>query len=77
MSDNKHRSSIFTPSKLALAIGLSAVLGGCGAVGSVAVRTLTELPDFDEILIADINTQGAQELASKLWDLSLELTSLS
>ncbi|MFX0078154.1 MAG: saccharopine dehydrogenase family protein [Candidatus Hermodarchaeota archaeon] len=42
------------------------VLGGCGAVGSVAVRTLTELPDFDEVLIADINTQGAQELASQL-----------
>ncbi|MDO8123107.1 MAG: saccharopine dehydrogenase NADP-binding domain-containing protein [Candidatus Hermodarchaeota archaeon] len=42
------------------------VLGGCGAVGSVAVRTLTELPDFDEVLIADINTQGAQKLASQL-----------
>ncbi len=42
------------------------VLGGCGSVGSVAVRTLTELPDFDEVLIADINTQRAQELASQL-----------
>ena len=42
------------------------VLGGCGAVGSVAVRTLTELPDFDEVLIADINTQRAQALAGQL-----------
>ena len=42
------------------------VLGGCGAVGSVAVRTLTELPDFDEIIIADINTPGAQALANEL-----------
>ena len=42
------------------------VLGGCGAVGSVAVRTLKELPDFDEIIIADINTEGAQTLADEL-----------
>ena len=42
------------------------VLGGCGAVGSVAVRTLKELPDFDEIIIADINTEGAQALADEL-----------
>ncbi len=42
------------------------VLGGCGAVGSVAVRTLNELPDFNEIIIADINTDAAQILADKL-----------
>jgi saccharopine dehydrogenase (NAD+, L-lysine-forming) len=42
------------------------VLGGCGAVGSVAVRKLTELPDFDEIVIADINTEGAHKLADEL-----------
>ncbi|MFX1577429.1 MAG: saccharopine dehydrogenase family protein [Promethearchaeota archaeon] len=42
------------------------VLGGCGAVGSVAVRTLKDLPDFDEIIIADINAEGAQALADEL-----------
>jgi saccharopine dehydrogenase (NAD+, L-lysine-forming) len=42
------------------------VLGGCGAVGSVAVRTLNELPDFDEIMIADINTAAAHKLADEL-----------
>ncbi len=42
------------------------VLGGCGAVGSVAVRTLKELPDFNEIIIADINTVAAQKLAAEL-----------
>ena len=42
------------------------VLGGCGAVCSIAVRTLKELPDFDEIIIADINTVGAQKLADEL-----------
>jgi saccharopine dehydrogenase (NAD+, L-lysine-forming) len=42
------------------------VLGGCGAVGSVAVRTLKELPDFNEIIIADINTDAAQNLAAEL-----------
>ena len=42
------------------------VLGGCGAVGSIAVRTLKELPDFNEIIIADINTEAAQNLAAEL-----------
>ncbi|MFX1565674.1 MAG: saccharopine dehydrogenase family protein [Promethearchaeota archaeon] len=42
------------------------VLGGCGAVGSVAVRTLQQLPDFDEIIIADINTEAANALAEEL-----------
>jgi saccharopine dehydrogenase (NAD+, L-lysine-forming) len=42
------------------------VLGGCGAVGSVAVRTLKQLPDFDEIVISDINTEAAKVLAAEL-----------
>ncbi len=42
------------------------VLGGCGAVGSVAVRTLSTMPDFDEVLIADINMQKAKILAKKI-----------
>lgn len=42
------------------------VLGGCGAVGSVAVRTLSMMPDFDEVLIADINMQKAEILAKKI-----------
>lgn len=42
------------------------VLGGCGAVGTVAVRTLQQLPDFDEIIIADINTEAANALAEEL-----------
>ncbi len=42
------------------------VLGGCGAVGNVSVRTLRALPDFDEIIIADINTEAANALADEL-----------
>jgi saccharopine dehydrogenase (NAD+, L-lysine-forming) len=42
------------------------VLGGCGAVGSVAARTLTRLPYFSEVVIADINLKRARELAAEL-----------
>ncbi|MFX1319169.1 MAG: saccharopine dehydrogenase family protein [Promethearchaeota archaeon] len=42
------------------------VLGGCGVVGRVAARTLKDLPDFDEIIIADINTEAAELLADEL-----------
>ncbi|MFX1582044.1 MAG: saccharopine dehydrogenase family protein [Promethearchaeota archaeon] len=42
------------------------VLGGCGAVGTVAVRTLQQLQDFDEIIIADINIDAANALAEEL-----------
>ncbi|MFW9831945.1 MAG: saccharopine dehydrogenase family protein [Candidatus Thorarchaeota archaeon] len=41
------------------------VLGGCGAVGSIAVQTLRNMPDFDQIVIADINTEKAEVLASE------------
>lgn len=42
------------------------ILGGCGAVGSVAVKTLLPLDDFSEIVIADVNLKKARELAAKL-----------
>jgi saccharopine dehydrogenase (NAD+, L-lysine-forming) len=42
------------------------VIGGCGIVGSVAVRTLASFSDFDEIVIADINEEGARERAAEI-----------
>ncbi len=42
------------------------VLGGCGAVGSVAVKTLVRHPEFSEIVIADYNLKKAKEMAAKL-----------
>ena len=40
------------------------VLGGCGAVGTVAVQTLRESGIFSEIVIGDINEEKAKDLAS-------------
>ena len=42
------------------------VLGGCGTVGSIAVRTLIELGDFSEILVADIDTARADRLVEDI-----------
>lgn len=42
------------------------VLGGCGAVGSVAARTLAKNPEFSEVVIADHNIKKARALAGKL-----------
>ncbi len=42
------------------------VLGGCGAVGSVAVKTLAGLPDFDEVVIGDLNVDRADEMAAEI-----------
>ena len=42
------------------------VLGGSGAVGSVAVRTLAEKSDFSEIVAADINLARAKKIAGSL-----------
>jgi len=39
------------------------VLGGCGAVGSVAIQSLTEADIFDEIVIGDVNEEKALEIA--------------
>jgi saccharopine dehydrogenase (NAD+, L-lysine-forming) len=41
------------------------VLGGCGAVGSVAVKTLAAQDLFSEVVIADINRHRAQEMIAK------------
>ena len=42
------------------------VLGGCGAVGSVAVRTLVAADGFDEVIIADRDLDTAGRLAVEL-----------
>lgn len=42
------------------------VLGGCGAIGSIAVHTLVSTGLFQEVVIADINVEKARMLASKL-----------
>ena len=38
------------------------VLGGCGAVGSVAVKTLAGQDIFEEVVIGDWNINKAQDL---------------
>ena len=42
------------------------VLGGCGAVGSVAVKTLVESDDFGRVVIADMNAEKACQMAAAL-----------
>ncbi len=42
------------------------VLGGAGAVGSVAVRTLARHPEFSEVVIGDFNTRKSEELRSQI-----------
>jgi saccharopine dehydrogenase (NAD+, L-lysine-forming) len=42
------------------------VLGGCGAVGSVAVKTLVQSDDFSQVVIADMNIEKAGQLAAAL-----------
>ncbi len=42
------------------------VLGGAGAMGRIAVRTLTEYTDIDQITIADYNEERAHEVAATL-----------
>jgi len=42
------------------------VLGGCGAVGSVAVKALAEAGSFDSIVIGDVNEQRARELIGEI-----------
>ena len=42
------------------------VLGGAGAMGRIAVRTLTEYEDIDQVTIADYNEDRAREVASAL-----------
>lgn len=42
------------------------VLGGCGAVGSVAARTLAKQSDFNTVVIADIRLDRAESLAVEI-----------
>src|SRR6266581_3179816 len=42
------------------------VLGGAGAMGRIAARTLTEYDDVDQITIADYNEERAHEVAATL-----------
>jgi saccharopine dehydrogenase (NAD+, L-lysine-forming) len=42
------------------------VLGGCGAVGSVSVRTLVKTDTFSEVVIGDYNGAKAEQLAAEL-----------
>ena len=47
------------------------VLGGAGAMGRIAVRTLTEYTDIDQITIADYNEERAHEVAASLHNSSI------
>ena len=42
------------------------VLGGCGTVGTIAVKTLAGMDDFSEIVIADIDYEKAQACVSEI-----------
>jgi len=42
------------------------VLGGCGAVGRIAVETLAENDEFSEVALADINEKKAEEIVSSI-----------
>ncbi|MFX1481953.1 MAG: saccharopine dehydrogenase family protein [Promethearchaeota archaeon] len=44
------------------------VLGGCGVVGTVAVKTLVSAGDFSEIVIGDINLKKANECVAEIGD---------
>src|SRR5260221_6884876 len=49
------------------------VLGGAGAMGRIAVRTLTEFSDVDQITIADYNEERAHEVVAALASSKLEV----
>jgi saccharopine dehydrogenase (NAD+, L-lysine-forming) len=42
------------------------VLGGNGAVGSIAVKTLHKSNDFDQIVVGDYNYEGAKKLVNQI-----------
>lgn len=42
------------------------VIGGCGAVGSVAVKTLAGQDEFSEVVIGDINARRAGDLLAEI-----------
>ncbi len=43
-----------------------AVLGGCGAVGRVAVRTLARRSEFERVVIADMDMETGKQLESEI-----------
>lgn len=49
------------------------VLGGAGAMGRIAVRTLTEYDDVDQVTIADYSEERAHEVASTLRSSKIEV----
>jgi saccharopine dehydrogenase-like NADP-dependent oxidoreductase len=55
-------------SDLELVMSRVTVLGGCGVVGTVAVKTLVSSGDFSEIIIGDIDLEKANECASAIGD---------
>ena len=42
------------------------VLGGCGGIGSVAARTLAASPLVDELVIADVRSEGVDQMVAAL-----------
>jgi len=50
------------------------VLGGCGAVGSIAVSTLAALTDFSEVVVADIDAEKAKRMIGQLGAACLSAT---
>ncbi len=52
------------------------VLGGCGMIGSMAIRALVLTDDFSRIAIGDRNVHGAQELAKQLGDPRIEVVAV-
>jgi len=42
------------------------VLGGCGAVGSIAVKTLADQDIFDQVVIGDMNMERADHVISEI-----------
>jgi len=41
-------------------------IGGCGAMGKATTRALIEMPEFDEVVIGDIDLKAAESFAEKL-----------
>lgn len=52
------------------------VIGGCGAVGSVAVKTLAKHDEFSEVVIADINEDKGRQLLSEIDSKKASFTSV-
>lgn len=57
-------------------MGAVVVLGGCGGIGRVAVRTLAAGDWFDRIVVADLRESDAATLVGELGDGRLEATAV-